>query len=134
MTNEIQSNLNITPVPAGALNPPRFMNHRHLGQIARLPEPIRNQVNEFLDDDGLESQRITSARSKRPPRRPLEKFKADQQERLKREESRKRVNKGGLTAVGRKLVRDELYGACDDEPAAPVKTAIEAPQPDPKPQ
>ena len=205
------------------------MNHRRIGKIARLPEPIRNQVNEFLDD-GVEYQRITDWLAQNgfpgvnhsnisrwnqggyqdwlrhfdrldelelklkwaaditrqtqdnqlhqatlaltslqffemlnrfdpdalnrifeahPEKYPtlvnslakftrevvsLEKFKADQQERLTREESRKRVNKGGLTAVGRELVRQELYRACDDDPAPPVKTAIEAPQPDPKPQ
>jgi hypothetical protein len=33
------------------------MNHRRIGKVARLPENIRNQLNEFLDD-GLEYQRI----------------------------------------------------------------------------
>lgn len=33
------------------------MNHRRTGKIARLPEEIRSQVNQFLDD-GLEYRRI----------------------------------------------------------------------------
>lgn len=33
------------------------MNHRRTGKIARLPEEIRNELNEMLDD-GVEYQRI----------------------------------------------------------------------------